>query len=128
MRLLLTIGIIFLCVQANAQNCRPTIAVTIKICRDISNDSLSAYCVRRAEGLVASDSNFSITGFIMRAEGPGFEDYIEEALNTGAYWNETRRVLLKLRAGSHVEFTCIKAKYKNSDNIFILQPLVLVLR
>jgi len=128
MRLVLTIGIIFLCVQTNAQNCRPNIAVTIKVCRDISNDSLSAFCIHRSYGLMVSDSNFSITEFMMRAEGPGFENYIEEAMNTGAYWNEAKRVLIKLRAGSLVEFTCIKAKYKNSDNIYILQPLVLMLK
>jgi len=128
MRLLLSFAILFIYFQSSGQNCRPNIAAKVYICRDIPNDSVTAYCLRKAYGLKALDSNFQITGYILSGSGEGFEDYIEERMNTGAAWNEAWKIIIKTKAGSILEFSCIKAKYKDSPVVYILQPLYLEIK
>jgi gliding motility-associated protein GldM len=46
-------------------------------------------------------TQFNVTSFRITGDGAGFED-IEEATNTGAEWNEARRIINKCRPGSYI--------------------------
>lgn len=46
-------------------------------------------------------TQFNVTSFRITGDGAGFED-IEEATNTGAEWNEARRIISKCRPGSYI--------------------------
>lgn len=127
MRLFLVLSIFFYSIAANAQNCKPNINVIVNVCDSrLIKDSLSTVCNNYPSGLRASDTSYSIISYIVRADGAGFDDGMGETFNTGAAFNEAKRIVSKLRIGSYVEFSCIKAKDKNGQ-IYILQPLALKL-
>jgi len=125
MRLVFVLSIFFYSIGGNAQNCKPTTDITIKVCgSNLAKDTLCPACNDCPSGLRASDSSFTIISYIVRADGPGFDEGIEEAFNTGAALNEARKIIFKVRPGSYVEFSCIKAKDRNG-RIYILQPLAM---
>ena len=129
MRLFLIVCIALSCIRAVGQNCNPNIAVTVRVCNsNYPKDTLCPRCYDCSPRLAASDSNFSIVSFKVIADGEGFDGNIEEIINTGAAFNEARRILVKVRPGSNIEFSCIKAKYKNENISYILQPLILALK
>jgi hypothetical protein len=130
MRLFFSLSILSFCVQAKAQNCKPTIDVTVNICGSkYIKDSICPACNDCKTRLVPSDSSYSIISFLFSAGGEGFEDSIEEAYNTGPVFNDppVLRILMKVRPGSFIECSCIKARHKNGG-IFILQPVFFELK
>ncbi|TBR18538.1 MAG: gliding motility protein GldM [Chitinophagaceae bacterium] len=48
------------------------------------------------------ETQFNVITFRMTADGSGFDDGIEEANNTGAAWNEARKIISKCRPGSFI--------------------------
>src|SRR5687768_810357 len=48
------------------------------------------------------ETQFNVTSFRITGDGSGFDDGIEEANNTGAAWNEARRIIGKARPGSFI--------------------------
>jgi hypothetical protein len=55
------------------------------------------------------ETQFSVTGFTITGADEGFAEGIEEAVNTGAAWNEARKIVNKCRAGSFVTIENIRA-------------------
>jgi gliding motility-associated protein GldM len=55
------------------------------------------------------ETQFNVTSFRMTGDGAGFEDAIEEANNTGAAWNEARKIVNKCRQGSFITIEDIYA-------------------
>jgi len=55
------------------------------------------------------ETQFNVTGFTITGDGEGFPEGIEEAVNTGAAWNEGRKILNKCRAGSYITIENIRA-------------------
>ena len=43
------------------------------------------------------ETQFNVTSFRMTGDGSGFDDGIEDAVNTGAAWNEARKIITKCR-------------------------------
>lgn len=127
MRLFFVLSIIFYSFEGIAQPCKPNVNVTVYGCGSkLAKASPCPACIDCPASLRASDSSFAIVSYIVRADGAGFDDGIEEAFNIGAALNEAKKILFKVRPGSYVEFTCIKAKDKNGY-IYILQPLMIQL-
>ena len=127
MRLFLALSIFIYSTESIAQNCKPNINVTVYGCGSkLAKASPCPACNDCLASLRASDSSFTIVSYIIRADGAGFDEGVEEAFNTGAALNEAKKILFKVRPGSYVEFTCIKAKDKNGI-IYILQPLTIQL-
>jgi hypothetical protein len=128
--LILLPAFIFFFFQASGQNCKPNIGVTVSICgtRLPKDSAICGKCNDCQSGLKSSDSNFHIISFVLTADGEGFGDNIEEAINTGAAFNEARRILIRVRPGSNIEFSCIKAKYRDSSVTYLLQPLYLKIK
>jgi gliding motility-associated protein GldM len=54
------------------------------------------------------ETQFNVVSFRMTAEGDGFEN-VEDAANTGAAWNEARKIINKVRPGSFVTIEDIRA-------------------
>jgi|SRR5688572_30581836 len=124
MRLFLILSIFSYFIEANAQNCKPNINVAVNVCDSrLAKDSLCDHC---PSGLRASDSSFSIISYTVIADGIGFDEGIGQTFNTGAAFNEAKKVLSKVRPGNYVEFSCIKAKDRNG-HFYILQPVILQL-
>ena len=128
MRQLLFLITCFYSFGAEAQNCKANINVTVKICGSkLATDSLCQLCNNCLPGLKASDSSFSIISYTVTADRIGFDEGVEEIFNTGASFNEAKRILAKVRPGSYVEFSCIKAKDRRGS-IYILQPLIFTVK
>lgn len=106
-------------------NCKPTAEVSVRMCGSMTKkDSSCPACNDCFVRLIAADSDYKIVSFIISAGGAGFDDSIEEAFNDGAFFTNpnARLIFSKLRTGSWVEFSCIKAIYKNGRSYF-LKPL-----
>jgi hypothetical protein len=124
MRLLFSFMIFFLTAHAFGQSCKPDLDITVHFCGNkYLKDSICPACNDCKTRLVASDSSYSVISFMLSAGGEGFEDNIEEALNTGPGFNNppVLRIIMKLRPGSFMVCSCIKARHKNGG-IFTLQP------
>ena len=48
------------------------------------------------------ETQFNVTSFRITGDASGFDDGIEEANNTGAAWNEARKIINKCRPGSFI--------------------------
>lgn len=129
MRLFFTFSILSFCIQANAQNCKSNIDIKVMVCgSNFQKDSTCPACYECRSRLVASDTSFSILSFRVTAGGEGFDGDIYEAPNEGAFFTApVRNILVRLRKGSFIEFSCIKAKHRNG-NIYTLQPFFLELK
>lgn len=130
MRLFLTLSILSFCVPASSQNCKPNIDVKVNICgARYFKDSICPVCNDCRGHLVPSDTSFSILSFTATASGEGFDGDIREAQNQGSTFNSPilLSILVRLRRGSYIEFSCIKAKRRNGI-IYILQPLFIELK
>ncbi|HYM94593.1 MAG TPA: gliding motility protein GldM [Chitinophagaceae bacterium] len=55
------------------------------------------------------ETQFNVTGFRMTGDGSGFEEGVEEKVNTGAAWNEARSIVNKCRPGSYITIEDIRA-------------------
>ena len=55
------------------------------------------------------ETQFNVTSFRITGDGSGFDDGIEEANNTGAAWNEARRIIGKARPGTFITIEDIYA-------------------
>ncbi|MCX8020168.1 MAG: gliding motility protein GldM [Chitinophagaceae bacterium] len=55
------------------------------------------------------ETQFTVTGFRITGDGEGFDDGVEEAINTGAAWNEARKIVNKCRPGSFITIEDIRA-------------------
>ena len=58
------------------------------------------------------ETQFNVTSFRITGDGAGFEEGIEEANNTGAVWNEAKRLVSKCKPGSYIYI----------DNIYAVGP------
>jgi hypothetical protein len=75
---------------------------------------------------MASDSNYSIISYTVVAGGEGFDGGVHEAPNQGAAFGvPVRKILMMVRPGSFITFSCIKAKYRNQPAVYILQSFFL---
>jgi hypothetical protein len=111
------------------QNCLPNIQVKVNICGSkFLKDSVCPSCYECKTRLFPSDSSFHIVSFVLTADGAGFEDGIQQVMNTGSTWNEARAIVSKIKSGSVLEFSCIKASYKDSPATYVLQPLYIELK
>jgi len=126
MRLLLILIISFSSIVLEARNCKPNSNVKADVYGFRCKDSIYASCFRTISSLKTIDSSFSILSYIVRLDGAGF-DLPAEILNTGANFNEAKKIIKYLRPGIFIEFSCIKAKYSNGQ-IYILQPLAFRLK
>jgi hypothetical protein len=50
-----------------------------------------------------------VTGFRITADGTGFPDGVEEAINTGAAWNEAAKIVRKCKPGTFITIEDIRA-------------------
>lgn len=130
MRFLLGLSFILLTVFTDAQTCTSNFPLNVNVCKGIPNDSVTVSCIRSSYGLMASDSNFTIISYTVTASGKGFDDVIYQAPNQGSGFNiRPRQIINILRQGSFIEFSCIKAYYKNDKGVtYILQPLFIELK
>ena len=55
------------------------------------------------------ETQFNVTSFRMTGDGTGFDEGIEEKINTGAAWNEARSIVNKCRPGSFITVEDIRA-------------------
>ena len=55
------------------------------------------------------ETQFNVTGFRIIGDGAGFDDGVEEAVNSGAGWNEARKIISKCRPGSVITIDNIRA-------------------
>ncbi|MFI5132899.1 MAG: gliding motility protein GldM [Chitinophagales bacterium] len=55
------------------------------------------------------ETQFNVTSFRMTGDGAGFEEGVEEANNTGAAWNEAKKIIRKCRPGSYITIEEIRA-------------------
>lgn len=55
------------------------------------------------------ETQFNVTGFRIIGDGAGFDDGVEEAVNSGAAWNEARKIISKCRPGSVITIDNIRA-------------------
>jgi gliding motility-associated protein GldM len=58
------------------------------------------------------ETQFNVTSFRMTGDGAGFEDGILEENNSGAVWNEARKIVNKAKVGSYIYI----------DNIYAIGP------
>ena len=58
------------------------------------------------------ETQFNVTSFRITGDGAGFDEGIDEANNTGAVWNEAKRIINKCRPGSFIYI----------DNIYAMGP------
>lgn len=55
------------------------------------------------------ETQFNVTSFRITGDGEGFDEGVEEAINSGAAWNEGRRIINKCRRGSFITIEDIRA-------------------
>ncbi len=55
------------------------------------------------------ETQFNVTSFTMTGDGAGFENGIESEENTGAAWNQSRKIVNKVRPGSYITIENIRA-------------------
>jgi gliding motility-associated protein GldM len=55
------------------------------------------------------ETQFNVTSFRITGDGSGFDDGIEEAVNTGGAWNEAKKIIGKCRPGSFITIEDIYA-------------------
>jgi len=55
------------------------------------------------------ETQFNVVSFRMTAEGDGFAEGIEDAVNSGAAWKEAQKIVNKARAGSFITIEDIRA-------------------
>ena len=55
------------------------------------------------------ETQFNVTSFRITGDAAGFDDGIEDANNTGATWNEARKIISKCRPGSFITIEDIRA-------------------
>lgn len=55
------------------------------------------------------ETQFNVTSFRITGDGSGFDDGIEEAVNTGAAWSEARKIINKCRSGTFITIEDIYA-------------------
>lgn len=55
------------------------------------------------------ETQFNVTGFRITFDGAGFEEGIDEKINSGAAWNECRAQISKCRAGTYITIEDIRA-------------------
>lgn len=55
------------------------------------------------------ETQFNVTSFTMTGDGAGFENGIESEENTGGAWNQTRKIVNKVRPGSYITIENIRA-------------------
>jgi gliding motility-associated protein GldM len=55
------------------------------------------------------ETQFNVTSFHIIGDGEGFNEGAEEAFNTGATWNEARKIIQKCRPGSFITIDNIRA-------------------
>ena len=58
------------------------------------------------------ETQFNVTSFRITGDGAGFDEGIDEANNTGAVWNEAKRIINKCKPGSFIYI----------DNIYAVGP------
>jgi len=58
------------------------------------------------------ETQFNVTSFRITGDGAGFDEGIDEANNTGAVWNEAKRIINKCKPGSFIYI----------DNIYAIGP------
>jgi len=58
------------------------------------------------------ETQFNVTSFRITGDGAGFDEGIDEANNTGAVWNEAKRIINKCKPGSFIYI----------DNIYAMGP------
>jgi gliding motility-associated protein GldM len=58
------------------------------------------------------ETQFNVTSFRITGDGAGFDEGIDEANNTGAVWNEAKRIINKCKPGSYIYI----------DNIYAMGP------
>lgn len=54
-------------------------------------------------------TQFVVTGFRITGDGEGFGEGIEEAVNTGAAWNEAKKIIRKCKPGTFITIEDIRA-------------------
>jgi hypothetical protein len=55
------------------------------------------------------ETQFNVVSFRITGDAAGFDDGIEDANNTGAAWNEARKIINKCRPGSFITIEDIRA-------------------
>ncbi len=55
------------------------------------------------------ETQFNVTGFRITGDGDGFPEGVEEAINSGAAWNEARKIISKCTSGSFITIEDIRA-------------------
>ncbi len=55
------------------------------------------------------ETQFNVTGFTITGDGAGFDEGVEQVNNSGAAWNEARRIVSKARSGSYIYIENIRA-------------------
>ena len=55
------------------------------------------------------ETQFNVTGFTITGDGEGFPEGVEQVNNTGAAWNEAKRIINKVRSGSYIYIENIRA-------------------
>ncbi len=73
------------------------------------------------------ETQFNVTGFRITADGPGFDEGIEEKVNTGAAWNEARSIISRCRVGTFITIEDIRAVGPDNRSRK-LNPLIFQLR
>ncbi len=55
------------------------------------------------------ETQFNVTSFRITGDGDGFDEGVEESNNTGAAWNEARKIINKCKPGSYITIEDIRA-------------------
>ncbi len=55
------------------------------------------------------ETQFNVTSFRITGDGDGFDQGVEEAINSGAAWNEARKIINKCTSGSFITIEDIRA-------------------
>jgi hypothetical protein len=55
------------------------------------------------------ETQFNVTSFHIVGDGEGFNEGAEEAYNTGAIWNEAKKIINKVKPGSFITIDNIQA-------------------
>ncbi|MBM3415848.1 MAG: hypothetical protein FJY20_05250 [Bacteroidetes bacterium] len=109
------------------KNCEPTTTVKAILCPD-SVDCPCPSSARCATKLIASDKRLKIAGFKIQARGlENQKDEIEGYNDAENFAPFVLVIFSKLKEGSVLHFTCIKAINKKGQ-LVILQPLSLTFR
>ncbi|MET0394167.1 MAG: hypothetical protein ABW019_13560 [Chitinophagaceae bacterium] len=113
---------VFLPAQSSPASCRNTVPVKVRL--SLEDTACKRVCCYAQ--LISENPAFIIESFTIMAGGEGFDGGIVEVPNRESRFTPAAQVLLnKLKKGSFVEFSCIRARYKNESVVHILQPLFL---